>query len=76
MNNKERFFWDTMYVLCFSAGCEEGAGMFAKFMALVSLLLVIFTLPVSLFFVVKVVQVGTDFSHCIVKFQQGSEQLV
>jgi len=30
--------------------------MFAKFMALVSLLLVIFTLPVSLFFVVKVVQ--------------------
>ena len=48
-------------MLCFSAGCEEGAGMFAKFMALVSLLLVIFTLPVSLFFVVKVVQVGTDF---------------
>ena len=33
--------------------------MFAKFMALVSLLLVIFTLPVSLFFVVKVVQVRT-----------------
>ena len=34
--------------------------MFAKFMALVSLLLVIFTLPVSLFFVVKVVQVRTE----------------
>ena len=38
--------------------------MFAKFMALVSLLLVIFTLPVSLFFVVKVVQVwGKTFER-------------
>ena len=33
--------------------------MFAKFMALGSLLMVIFSLPVSLFFVVKVVQVRT-----------------
>ena len=38
--------------------CEEGPGIFAKAMALGSLLLVIFSLPVSLFFVVKVVQVG------------------
>ena len=37
--------------------CEEGPGIFAKAMALGSLLLVIFSLPVSLFFVVKVVQV-------------------
>jgi len=36
--------------------CEEGPGIFAKAMALGSLLLVIFSLPVSLFFVVKVVQ--------------------
>ena len=33
--------------------------MFAKFMALGSLLMVIATLPISLFFVVKVVQVRT-----------------
>ena len=39
------------------AGCEEGPGMFAKFMALGSLLMVIVSLPISLFFVVKVVQV-------------------
>jgi len=36
--------------------CEEGPGIFAKAMALGSLLLVIVSLPVSLFFVVKVVQ--------------------
>ena len=39
------------------SACEEGPGVFAKFMALGSLLLVIASLPVSLFFVVKVVQV-------------------
>ena len=37
--------------------CDEGPGVFAKFMALGSLLIVLASLPVSLFFVVKVVQV-------------------
>jgi len=36
--------------------CEEGPGIFAKAISLGSLLLVIFSLPLSLFFVVKVVQ--------------------
>lgn len=40
------------------SACEEGPGIFAKAMALGSLLLVIFSLPISLFFVVKVVQVS------------------
>ena len=42
------------------SACEEGPGIFAKAMALGSLLLVIFSLPVSLFFVVKVVQVWRE----------------
>ena len=37
--------------------CEEGPGLFAKFISLGSLVLVILCLPISLFFVVKVVQV-------------------
>jgi len=36
--------------------CEEGPGMFANFLTLGSLILVIAALPLSLFFVVKVVQ--------------------
>ena len=39
--------------------------MFAKFMALGSLLMVIVSLPISLFFVVKVVQVRTSDSRRI-----------
>ena len=41
--------------------CEEGPGIFAKAISLGSLLLVIFSLPLSLFFVVKVVQVSHRF---------------
>ena len=37
--------------------CEEGPGVFANFLTLGSLLLVVVSLPLSLFFVVKVVQV-------------------
>ena len=37
--------------------CEEGPSVFANFLTLGSLLLVIASLPLSLFFVVKVVQV-------------------
>ena len=62
--------------------CEEGPGIFAKAMALGSLLLVIFSLPVSLFFVVKVVQVlqhsnstytSTCFDNLEVEFNPDSE---
>ena len=37
--------------------CEEAPGVFANFITLGSLLLVLVSLPLSLFFVVKVVQV-------------------
>ena len=40
--------------------CEEAPGMFANFITLGSLLLVLVSLPLSLFFVVKVVQVNTE----------------
>lgn len=40
-----------------SAQCEEAPGMFANLITLGSLLLVVVSLPLSLFFVVKVVQV-------------------
>ena len=40
--------------------CEEAPGMFANFITLGSMLLVLVSLPFSLFFVVKVVQVNTS----------------
>ena len=40
--------------------CEEAPGMFANFITLGSMLLVLVSLPFSLFFVVKVVQVIAD----------------
>ena len=39
------------------AGCEEGPGVCAMALTVFSLVLIIFTLPLSLVFVVKVVQV-------------------
>ena len=39
------------------SGCEEGPGVCALLMTVVSLLLILISLPVSLVFVVKVVQV-------------------
>lgn len=38
-------------------GCEEGAGLCAMLITIGSLLLIVASLPLSLFFVVKVVQV-------------------
>ena len=38
--------------------CEEGAGVCALLLTAISMLLIIISLPLSLFFVVKVVQVG------------------
>ena len=40
-----------------SGQCEEAPGLFAQFITLGSMLLVLASLPFSLFFVVKVVQV-------------------
>ena len=37
-------------------GCEEGPGLCAMSMTVLSLFLIVLTLPLSLFFVVKVVQ--------------------
>ena len=38
--------------------CEEGPGICSVLLTVLSILLVIATLPLSLFFIVKVVQVG------------------
>ena len=58
----------------FSA-CEEGPGIFAHFLTCISLLLVAASLPLSLFFVVKVVQVrwqwiyGTEL--CLQEYERS-----
>ena len=41
----------------YGGACEEGPGLFAHLLTLLSLLIIILTLPVSLVWVVKVVQV-------------------
>ena len=43
-------------MLCGAAGCEEGPGICALIMTLGSLFLIVVSLPLSLMFVVKVVQ--------------------
>ena len=43
-------------LLCGAAGCEEGPGICALIMTLGSLFLIVVSLPLSLMFVVKVVQ--------------------
>ena len=45
---------------CPVAACEEGQGICAHLMVVCSILLIIITLPFSLMFVVKVVQVGNS----------------
>ena len=42
----------------YGADCKEGPGIFAHLLTLLSLLIIILTLPVSLVWVVKVVQVS------------------
>ena len=51
-----------LFVIClcvagYEAACEEGPGVFAHLLTLASLLVILVTLPLSLFWVVKVVQV-------------------
>ena len=50
-----------MTVIRFSLACEEGQGVCAHLMVIGSILLILVTMPFSLVFVVKVVQVRT---HC------------
>ena len=45
----------------YEAACEEGPGVFSHLLTLCTLVLVVATLPFSLFFVVKVVQVRVFF---------------
>ena len=49
----------------YGAACEEGPGLFAHLLTLLSLLIIILTLPVSLVWVVKVVQVLLLHQHSI-----------
>ena len=46
-----------MNCICLSSACEEGQGVCAHLMVIGSILLIFVTLPFSLMFVVKVVQV-------------------
>ena len=46
------------------AVCEEGAGLCALLLTAISMLLILISLPLSLFFVVKVVQVGPGHCKC------------
>ena len=53
----------TQYLLiyCYCAAvCDEGPSVFAQLLTVFSCLLIAATLPLSLFFVVKVVQVSTQ----------------
>ena len=52
-------FADCMYIYCCLV-CDEGPGICAHLLTLFSLLLIAATLPVSLCFVVKVVQVSSS----------------
>ena len=52
---------EPMTVICLSPACEEGQGVCAHLMVIGSILLILVTMPFSLVFVVKVVQVRT---HC------------
>ena len=58
-----RYNWDLILMLCNLPGCEEGAGLCAMFITIGSLILILVSLPLSLFFVVKVVQVLCRFTY-------------
>ena len=53
------------------AGCEEGAGLCAMFITIGSLILIVVSLPLSLFFVVKVVQVLCRSSYLCSAHRKG-----
>ena len=69
-----------MNSICLSPACEEGQGVCAHLMVIGSILLIFVTMPFSLLFVVKVVQVTTqkirtnilnlDFIDIIVTMQE------
>ena len=46
------------YLGQYDAACEEGPGLFAHLLTFLSLILILITLPFSLMWVVKVVQVN------------------
>ena len=46
-----------LYCSGYEAACEEGPGVFAHVLTFLSMILILMTLPVSLVWVVKVVQV-------------------
>ena len=53
--------------------CDEGAGLCAMLMTVISLIMILVTLPFSLFFVVKVVQVRSSFNISIFCHQTFQE---
>ena len=59
-----------LYCSGYEAACEEGPGVFAHVLTFLSMILILMTLPVSLVWVVKVVQVEPPCSavYCITLF--------
>ena len=48
--------WSSNLVAAYEVACEEGPGLFAHLLTFLSLLIIVITLPISLVWVVKVVQ--------------------
>ena len=58
IKNQPIYVWILLNITFSSAECEEGPGICALLMTAVSLFMILLSLPVSLIFVVKVVQVS------------------
>ena len=56
LDNKGSQVDDNKFVAAYEVACEEGPGLFAHLLTFLSLLLILLTLPISLVWVVKVVQ--------------------
>ena len=55
------FSFDNIFTMTLLV-CDEGPSLFAELLKLLSVLLILSTMPFSLFFIVKVVQVCPTFS--------------
>ena len=56
LDNKGSQVDDNKFFVAYEVACEEGPGLFAHLLTFLSLLLILLTLPISLVWVVKVVQ--------------------
>ena len=64
-NSADKIGESPRFITCFMCpACEEGQGVCAYFMVLISVLLIFVTMPFSLLLVVKVVQVRSSCNTC------------